>query len=416
MNFETRLSRDSIDETTIPEFIQADRRRRSPWVIVLALLLIAALAAGAYWYFNQKPDPKAAATSGSTTPAKPAKQLPRVTVVVPGLSQVANLVNASGTLAARRDMPVGVAGEGGMVTQVLVDQGQWVRAGQVLAVIDRQVQNQETGQLTAQMRVIETDIRLAQSELDRARALASRGFVSKADIDRKTAQRDGAQARLAVARAQLNQNQARMRRLDIRAPASGLILERKLEPGQVVSGGSGGLFRIAMNGEMEMHVAVSESDLVKLRTGNAVQVTPTGSTQAFWGRIWQVEPVIDPTTRMGTARVALAYNSALRPGGFASAKLQTGVINAPQLDESAVHSDPKGVNYVLALGPDNKVVRINVTVGSVSDGGKVSIMGGLTGQEKIVQSAGGFLQPGEEVIPTVAGAATPTPASEPAKT
>jgi HlyD family secretion protein len=119
----------------------------------------------------------------------------------------------------------------------LVEPGQWVQAGQVLAVVDRQVQAQQTNQIIAQIRVSESDARLAQNELDRARALASRGFVSKADIDRKTAQRDGAIARLSVSRAQLNENNARIRRLDIRAPSAGLILDRKVEPGQVVGGG-----------------------------------------------------------------------------------------------------------------------------------------------------------------------------------
>ena len=68
--------------------------------------------------------------------------LPAVTVIVPGRQDIPATISATGSLAARRDMPVGIAGEGGQVDRVLVEPGQWVRAGQTLAVIDRSVQSQ----------------------------------------------------------------------------------------------------------------------------------------------------------------------------------------------------------------------------------------------------------------------------------
>ena len=98
-------------------------------------------------------------------------------------------------------MPVGVAGEGGQVVRVLVEPGQWVSAGQVLAVIDRSVQAQQAAQLAAQIEVARADLRLAQNELDRAQSLVSRGFISQADLDRKRATRDAAAARVRVAQA-----------------------------------------------------------------------------------------------------------------------------------------------------------------------------------------------------------------------
>jgi RND family efflux transporter MFP subunit len=178
-------------------------------------------------------------------------------VVVPGRQQVARTVSATGTLAARVDMPVGVAGEGGMVTQVLVQPGQWVRAGQTIATIDRGVQNQQAQQMAAQIEVTRADARLAQQELDRAQSLVSRGFVSKADVERRIATRDAANARIRVGQAQLNEMRARIGRLDIRSPAAGLVLMRNVEPGQVVGAGSGALFRIAAGGDMELRAQLS---------------------------------------------------------------------------------------------------------------------------------------------------------------
>src|SRR5690606_36392185 len=106
-----------------------------------------------------------------------ASQAPVVTVVVPGRSTVAGEISATGTLAARREMPVGSVGEGGQVVQVLVEPGQWVKAGQVLAVIDRSVQTQQQASLAAQVSVAAADAQLAQANLDRALKLVDRGFI-----------------------------------------------------------------------------------------------------------------------------------------------------------------------------------------------------------------------------------------------
>jgi RND family efflux transporter MFP subunit len=388
MNFETRLSSaDAIADFDDEESLRAKRRRR----LIIGLLVAAVAIAIALYAFGQL-------GGGAADPAaKTDKQAPNVTVVVPGKQTVANTVSATGTLAARREMPVGVVGEGGMVQRVLVEPGQWVGAGQVLAVIERSVQTQESGQLAANVSVAQADARLAQANLDRAQALVARGFVSKADIDRLTATRDSAAARVRVAQAQLGANRARIGRLDIRAPAAGLVLTRAVEPGQVVGAGSGVLFRLARGGEMEMRALLGEADLARMGVGQAATVTPVGGAQSFNGQIWQTSPVIDPQSRQGSVRIALAYNPALRPGGFASAKIVSGTVEAPLLPESAVLSDEKG-NYVFIVGKGNKVERRAVEVGGVTDAG-VSIIGGLAGNEMVVLSAGGFLNAGETIVP-----------------
>jgi len=124
-----------------------------------------------------------------------------------------------------------------------------------------------------------------------------------------------------------------------------------------------------------------------------------GSAQAFNGEVWQVSPVIDPQTRQGIARIALSYNAALRPGGFAAARIVSGSQEAPQLPESAVQSDEKG-NFVYVVEKGDKIARRSVTVGEVNEEG-VAISTGLTGTEHVVLSAGGFLNPGETVKPVL---------------
>ena len=157
------------------------------------------------------------------------------------------MISATGSLAARRDMPVGVAGEGGQVERVLVEPGQTgSRAGQVLAVINRSVQAQQAAQLAAQIEVARADLRLAQNDLDRAQALVGRGFISQADLDQKRATRDAAAARVRVAQAHSSARPApRSAGSTSARPTAGLVLARNVEAGQVVGAGSGALFRIA---------------------------------------------------------------------------------------------------------------------------------------------------------------------------
>lgn len=291
-----------------------------------------------------------------------------------------------------------------MVTRVLVEPGQWVGAGQVLALVDRSVQAQSASGLAAQINVARADAALAQQELERAQALVDRGFVSKADVQRRIATRDAALARVKVAQAQLGEQRARNQRLDIRAPAAGLVLTRQVEPGQIISSASGVLFRMAKGGEMEMRAQLSEADLATIRPGARARVTPVGDSRSFEGAVWQVSPVIDPQTRQGIARIALSYNDALRPGGFATATLGGGTSQMPQLPQSAILSDEQG-NFVYIVGKGDKVEKRRVTLGPIGER-DVAVATGLDGSERVVMSAGAFLNPGQQIKPVLQRAPT----------
>lgn len=367
-----------------------DRQARRRRLIIIAGVAVALLVA-AYVVYNM---------FFKTAPAPARPPAPGVTVIVPGRTDVTASVSATGSLFAKREMPVGVAGEGGMVQSVLVEPGSWVAAGQTLAVIERSVQAQQANSLAAQVRVARADANLAQAELDRAKALVARGFISKADIDRKTAARDAAVAKVSVAQAQFGESRAQIGRLNIRAPEAGLVLTRAIEPGQVVGPSAGALFRVAKGGEMEIRAQLAEQDIARLKVGDPADVTPIGGKQSFAGKVWQISPVIDPQTRQGTARIQLSYNPALRPGGFASTVIRSGTVTAPLLPESSVLHDDKGA-YVYVVGQDNKAIRRAVQTGDVTDAGVV-ILSGVQGNERVVLSAGAFLNPGDEVTPTLA--------------
>jgi RND family efflux transporter MFP subunit len=385
MNRETSFS--SSDTLVV-----VDRSRRQRMIAIGVGIALAAAILIATMIFMRGGN-----TAGAGAEGGRGGQVPTVTVMVPGREEVARTVTASGALAARRDQPVGIPGEGGQVTRVYVDAGAWVRQGQVLASIERSVQSQEAAQLAAQVRVARADAALAQNEFERAQSLVSRGFVSKADLDRKRAARDAANARVQVSQAQLNASRARLGRLDVRAPASGLILARNIEVGQIVSPASGALFRLASGGEMEMRAEISQQDLTSVRVGMPATITPIGTTQTIQGSVWQVSPVINPQSRLGEVRVAIPYTPSVRPGGFAEARIVAGATTAPVLPQSAVLSDSKG-NYVYVVNSKNVAERRAIRTGSVTEAG-VTIASGLTGQETIVVTAGPFLNPGQKVLP-----------------
>ena len=364
-------------------------RQRRRWIIIGAAIAALLIIIGAIMFGRS--------ATKSETAAAGAGQVPTVTVVVPGQSQVGRVITASGPLAAKRDQQVGIAGSGGKVVRVLVDAGSWVRAGQVLAVIDRSVQAQQASQLAAQVDAARANAALAQSNYERALALQGRGFVSKAEIDSKKASRDAAYAQVRVAQAQLAQQRAEIGRLSVTAPTSGLVMARNVEVGQIVSPASGALFRLAEGGQIEMQAQLSQQDLAFIHAGMAASVTPVGSDRAFAGSVWQVAPMIDAQSRLGAVRIAVPYDPALKPGGFAEAKITAGTTTAPLLPQSAVLSDERG-NYVYVVNGKNEIERRDVKIGAVDDNG-VTVAAGISGRERIVLSAGPFLNPGQKVNP-----------------
>ncbi|HSG35792.1 MAG TPA: efflux RND transporter periplasmic adaptor subunit [Sphingomonadaceae bacterium] len=392
MNYET-----TVDSSNRPAFVNGvrldgvapDGRRRRLLMLGLAIIVVVVALLIAMQFMTSG--------AGEAAGESDVEQAPTVTVSVPGNATIEGTITATGSLAARREMPVGVVGEGGRVLSVPVEAGQWVRAGQILAVIDRSVQTQQQASSAANIEVAKADAELAQANLDRAMQLIDRGFISQADVDRLTANRDAAVARVRVAEAQYAERTARNAQLNIVAPAAGLVLERNVEPGQVVSPGSGALFSIAKDGQMELLAEVGEVELASLTVGSRAEVAIVGSNKSFVGQVWQISPTINLQDRQGIARIALDYAPELRPGGFATATINSGTISAPMLPESAILSDDEG-SYVYIVGPDKRVARRSVETGAVTTEG-IAVVSGLDGSEQVVMRAGGFLEPGDLIRP-----------------
>ncbi len=337
------------------------------------------------------------AAKKDAAPEQKKVELASVRVLTPGQSQVVAEIAITGTLAAKNEMPVGPEAEGGRISGVFADVGQRVASGQVLARMDTTVMEAQVRQMAASVDEARASARLAQADLARALPVAQSGALSRAELDRRKAAVDTSAARVKVIEAQASEMRARLNRMVIRAPAAGLVLERRVELGQTVSAGGDPLFKLAKNAEVELRGQVAEQDLPQIKIGQPVRVSIAGVDKQWTGKVWQLGATINTQSRLGSVRIDLPYDNMLRPGAFARATIEAATAQRPVLPQSAVLGDSKGA-FVMVVGEDNKTERRAVRLGrSLATG--VSVMEGLTGNETVVVSAGPFLQIGEKVVP-----------------
>jgi HlyD family secretion protein len=330
--------------------------------------------------------------------------IPTVSVTEVGMSAQPTIVSIIGTIGARYDTPIGVEGEGGRIAAIYVEAGDRVKRGQVLARLDVSVLEPQVANLQAALELARAEADLAAAEYRRAQAVGASGALSAEETERRRSNSITAAARVKVAAAQLAEAQARLARAEVRAPADGIILTRSAEVGQTASAGGGALFRLAESGEVELRGQVAEQDLPLLQVGQSVVVHMTGAAQAYSGRVRLLGAVIDPQTRLGSVRVSLAPDANLRPGAFARAEVTVSSGERMLLPQTAVLSDDKG-SYVLVVNAQNKVERRTVRVSGIVGSG-VSVAGGLKDKERVVATAGAFLQEGEAVNPVVSAASS----------
>ncbi len=381
---------DQQSETSAPPKVL--NRRLIAWLV--GGLLIAVVAALIAWRVTH---------ALAAKPAAAVSAIPTVSVTEVGMSAVPSTISIIGTIAARYDMPIGVEGDGGRVTAVYVEAGDHVKQGQILAHLDNSVLEPQVANLQAALDQARAEADLAEAEYQRARAVGSSGALSAEETQRRKSSAVTAATHVKVAAAQLVEAQARLARANVRAPANGIILTRNVEVGQTAMPSGEALFRLSKDGETELRGQVAEQDLPLLKVGQLVDVKLTGTSKIYQGRIRLLGAVIDPATRLGTAKVSLTPDPNLRPGAFARAEVTVSNAERAVLPQTAVLNDDKG-SYVLIVNSQGKVERRAVHVtGMVASG--VTIADGIDPKDQVVTMAGAFLQEGETVKPVLIAAA-----------
>jgi RND family efflux transporter MFP subunit len=329
--------------------------------------------------------------------------IPSVTVTEAGVSAQPSTVSIIGTIDARYDTPIGVEGDGGRVSAILVEAGDHVRRGQLLARIDTAVLEPQVANLEASLELARAESELAAAEYRRAQAVGAAGALSAEETEKRRSSSLTGAAKVKVAAAQLAEARAKLARAQIRAPADGTLLTRTVEVGQTVAPGAT-LFRLAEGNEVELRGEVAEQDLPLLKVGQEVNVRLTGTSKIYPGHVRLLGAVIDPQSRLGGVRVSLPADPNLRPGAFARAEVTVSNAERVVLPQTAVLTDDNG-SYVLVVDSDDKVERRPVKVsGMVASG--VTIADGIDRKDRVVATAGAFLQVGETVRPVAQAAGT----------
>jgi RND family efflux transporter MFP subunit len=314
-------------------------------------------------------------------------------------------VSFTGAIAARYDMPIANEGDTGRIVAVYVEAGDHVKRGQLLAKIDDSVMVQQVNRLAASLEQARAQAALSAAEYRRAQGVEAAGALSAEDIEKRRATAVTEAANVKVVAAQLAEAQARLARTRIAAPVEGTVLTRKAEAGQIANPGGEVLFRVASGGEVEMRGQIAEQDLAQVKTGQAATVYLTGIERAFTGQVRLLGAIIDPQTRLGDIRIQLKPDPALRPGAFARAVVAVSQSQRPVLPQTAVMADARG-SYVLIVNSADKIEKRPVRVSGTTDSG-VIIAEGLSGRERVIATAGGFLRDGEAVkIAPAAASAT----------
>jgi HlyD family secretion protein len=359
------------------------------WLV--ALIIAAVVVAALLWVRHVRTQSPTAATGT-------ANSIPVVTVTTPGSRAVTSRITFTGALAARYDMPIGSDTDTGRIREIDVEAGDHVKQGQILAKLDGSVLLPQVNRLAASVEEAKAEAALSAAQYKRALGVQAAGALSAEEIEHRRATSLTDDARVKVAVAQLAEAQARLERTDIRAPADGLVLTRTAEVGQIASPGGPALFRLARSGEIEMRGQIAEQDMARLRVGQSASVYITNDAKPFDGRVRLLGAVIDPNTRLGEIRIALGSDPVLRPGAFARGEVVIDHDEHPVLPETAVLADEKG-SYVFIINDKNEVERRKVSVIDTTAAGVV-IGAGLTGSERIVTTAAGFLREGERVSAT----------------
>jgi HlyD family secretion protein len=315
-------------------------------------------------------------------PAAPeAEPAMRVSAATAGPATLTPTLRLGGTLVAREGIAIGTALQDQRIAEVLVEVGQRVKRGQLLARL-------EIDSVQAQLREQEALAAEARSTLARMEPLARSGAISARALEEQRTRAATTEANLAAARAQRG-------KAEVRAPVDGVVSARNARVGALA--GTEPLFRLTGKDEIELEVDVPSADLPLLSAGMPAQVTVAGSGKAIEGTVRLVTPDVDPRSQTGKAHIAFPPDAALRAGVWADARF---VLPAQSFEVAvparSVAVDTDGATTVMLVDEKGLVSRRQVATGR-REGGLLEILSGLQAGDRVLLNAAAFVRDGDTV-------------------
>jgi RND family efflux transporter MFP subunit len=342
-------------------------------------------------------------TKATVSAAGSAKPSLTVTATQVGQSQMSSKLVANGSVAAWQEAIIGSESSGLRIAEVLVNIGDIVSRGQVLARFADEAVSADVAQAKAALAEAQANAVEATANADRARGLQASGAISKQQIGQYLTAEQTAKARVAAAKASLDVQQLRLKYTQVLAPDAGVISARIATVGAVVGNGAE-LFRLIRQGRLEWRAEVTSADLSKISKGmQAVVIAPNGEqTEA---KVRAVAPTVDANNRAGLVYVDLLlpktrnHNQAFKPGMFARGEFVFGSSQAMTVPQQAVVVRD-GFSYVFKLNADQRVTQVKVQTGrrmQISGSDVIEILGGINAGTQIAASGVGFLNDGDLV-------------------
>ena len=379
----------------------------------------------------------AIAVGGMRLLSRPAAQAPTVvpqqsqppgiivTVAPAQRTRVARTLNTTGTVVARDLIAVLPQTTGLQLKQILVDEGDVVKAGQVMAVVDNSVLKAELDQAKAEVESSQAVVRQRQAALAQARAslaeaertfernqqLANAGAISRQDLDTRAtgvatareavhvaeAEISSAQADVRSSIARVEQLQTQVEQTLVRSPAEGIVAKKNVEIGNVTAP-TQQIFSIIRGGLLELEADVPAIQLPQVRIGAGAQITSDADPRVrLQGKVRKIAPLVDPQSRLAEVTIDLPSASLLRPGMFARAAITTTTVSGISVPAKAVVPQSDGSAIVFLVSGDEKVQALTVELGEVLSDGRVEIKKGLKPGKRVVVAGAGYLKDVERV-------------------
>ena len=376
------------------------------------LAIVAAIAivlGGTAWFLTKSSDKPEA--NKAVIPATAAATKPALTVstVQPSTANLAIKIAANGNIAAWQEASVGAEASGLRLTQVLVNVGDVVKKGQLLATFAGDAVQADVAQAKASLMEAEANALDAKANAERARTLQNTGALSKQQINQYITSEKTAAARVEAAQATLNAQGVRTQNTQVRAPDNGVISARTATVGAVIGAGAE-LFRMIRGGRLEWRAEVTSTELGRVKPGAvATVIAADGST--VQGKVRMVAPTVDPQTRAAFVYVDLPASPSIKAGMFAKGEFDLGSANTLVLPQQALVLRD-GFTYAMRVEANNKVAQVKLQTGR-RIGDLVEVIQGAAANERYVATGAAFLTDGDTVR-VVTDAAGSTGSKQPA--